>query len=75
MEDLVGSGLIDLLIGPVGLLIGLILAVSGVLREWWVPGRTHRRLQAERDMWMELATRGLETADRAVRLVDPPVEG
>lgn len=53
---------------PVALL--LVAALIGVVREWWVPGPTHRRqlaesLERERE-WRELALTSTGLAERAV---------
>ena len=46
--------------GPVGLL-GLVVFM--ILMGWLVPGRTHRRLEAERDQWQAVALKAMGHAD------------
>jgi hypothetical protein len=48
----------------------LFLGIVGFLREWWVTGRAHRRLQQECDDWKGMALSGTSLAGRAVRLAD-----
>jgi hypothetical protein len=52
--------------GVVGLLV---LIVAGSLRGWWVPGRTHDRVVAERDRFLELATRSTVATEQATKVM------
>ena len=60
--DIISSG------GVVGLLA---VVVVGALKEWWVPGRVHRRAVAEKDFWRSHALRSTSLAEAAVRLAEP----
>lgn len=60
------------LLGPSGLLVLLLIIVVGAVREWWHTGSAYRRLEADRNKWQDLALSLLNTADRAVKLVEPP---
>lgn len=60
---------IDVLLGPFGLAIGLIWALVGVLRGWWVPGKLYKNMEADRDEWKEIALKGIAVGEKAVRLV------
>ena len=75
--------LFDLVIGPGGAVALLLIVVLGVQRGWWYPGSYVRRIEAEkderirkleedRDRWMEMALGLLKTADKAVTMVEPP---
>lgn len=55
-----------------GALVVLAVAVVGALREWWVPGVTYRRCQAEAEEWKRLALKGHSVANRAVEVADAP---
>lgn len=66
------SELLNLLLGPLGLLVALILVVAGAIREWWFTGKAYRRLEAERDHWIQLAMKSVAATDKAVTLVEPP---
>lgn len=50
----------------------LVFVVVGAVREWWFTGAAYRRLEVERDEWKQMALRSLDTADRAVTLVERP---
>lgn len=45
----------------------LAVIVFGAIREWWVPGKTHRRMVEERDTLLKLALRGTTLTERTVR--------
>jgi hypothetical protein len=65
------SELLSMLLGPVGLLVAMILAIMGVIRGWWVPGFWYREMVADRDEWKEMALRSINAADKAVTLAEP----
>lgn len=48
----------------------LAAALVGAVREWWVPGATHRRLldaaEAREERWRDLALNATGLAERAV---------
>lgn len=48
----------------------LAVIVIGAIREWWVPGATHRRIVRERDDLLQLALRSTHTLDRAVSIAE-----
>lgn len=52
--------------GTVALLVVIVL---GSVRGWWVPGRLHERVTAERDRLLELAIRSTNAAKGATDLV------
>lgn len=60
------------LISQGGALALLVFVVVGAVREWWFTGAAYRRLEVERDEWKQMALRSLDTADRAVTLVERP---
>lgn len=64
--------LINLLLGPAGLTVALLFALIGVVRGWWVPGGWYRKLETDRDEWKMIAMRSIDTADKAVTMVEPP---
>ena len=43
------------LLGPLGLLVGTLLAIVALVREWIVPGPAFRRQVRETEMWRRLA--------------------
>lgn len=44
----------------------LAIIVVGAMKEWWVPGPTHRRMVKERDELLRLALSGQEVGSRAL---------
>jgi hypothetical protein len=50
------------------------IVIWGAISEWWVPGRTHRRMVAERDELLKLALHGTRTAERSVRVAETITE-
>ncbi len=46
----------------------LLMAVIiwGAIKEWWVPGVTHRRTVQERDQLLKLAVRGTNVLDKTL---------
>jgi hypothetical protein len=44
----------------------LAVIVVGAMREWWVPGTTHRRTVRERDALLNLALQGQEVGNKAL---------
>lgn len=40
--------------------------IIGAIKEWWIPGKTHRRTVAERDALLKLALDGQEIGTRAL---------
>jgi len=57
--------------GVVGLLVTI---VWGALKEWWVPGRVHRRTVAEKDFWRTHALENTRLTAKAVDLISPASE-
>lgn len=55
---------IDLLLGPGGLTVGLVLAMVGGWRGWWVFGWQYDDAVKERDEWKDAALRGTRVAER-----------
>ncbi len=81
MEELPST--VDLLQDNWGVVTLLVYAIIGVLREWWVPGKTHQRiiggLEAERDGFKDerdglhrgrLAELAIGTGQEALALAD-----
>lgn len=60
-----GVGFVDLLSKASGPTF-LAIVVVGAINEWWVPGRTHRRIVAERDELLRLALVGQEVGGKAL---------
>lgn len=58
-----------------GLVVLLLLIVWGALKEWWVPGVTHRRALQEAEKWKNVATESIRTTERATFLSDKAVRG
>ena len=67
--------------GMIGILATIVI---GAVLEWWVPGRTHRRVISEfnqrlkeaqdsESQWKRYALRMLDTTDKAVTLADKDV--
>lgn len=48
----------------------LAVMVVGLLREWVVPGTRFRKLEQEKDEWKALAMELMQTASKAVRMVE-----
>lgn len=50
----------------------LLMAVIiwGAIKEWWVPGRSHRRIVDERDKLLELAIRGTRVVEKSVQAAE-----
>lgn len=48
------------------LIVGIVVVAVGFLREWVVTGAQYRRLQADRDRWMNLAWSAANTARSGV---------
>lgn len=59
------ADLVDLLANASGPTL-LAIIIIGAIREWWVPGKTHRRTIEERDHMMELLFRSTSTTDKAL---------
>lgn len=53
--------------GVIGLLV---VVVYGAIKEWWVPGKTHKRCLDERDQLLNLALRQANAAEKAVSLAE-----
>jgi len=60
--DIISSG------GVVGVLT---VIVVGALKEWWVPGKVHRRVVTEKDFWRSHALKSTNLAEAAIRLAEP----
>jgi hypothetical protein len=52
--------------GVVGLLV---VIVAGALRGWWIPGKTHDRVIAERDRLLELALASTSATEAAAKVM------
>lgn len=52
----------------IGAFLLLILAVLALVTGKVVPGKTHDRVVKERDLYLEMATRGMELARRTTEL-------
>lgn len=61
---------VQLVVGPAGALIVLLLALVGSIKGWWVPGWQYRDVVRDRDRWMDTALRGLEVADRTTTVIE-----
>lgn len=53
--------------GIIGLLI---VFVIGGVRKWWVFGWMYRELEAERDVWKELALKGTKLTGAAIKVAE-----
>ena len=51
------------------LVLSLFGVVVGAVRGWWVPGRTHDRVLAERDRLLELALASQSTTEAAAQVM------
>lgn len=71
MVDVLGAlkGISPSTIGAYAILIGLVI---GFIKGWLVPGTTHDRVVAERDRYLEMATRGMELAQRVADVAGAP---
>lgn len=58
--------LIDLLLGPGGLLVALLIIIFTGMKGMWVFGWYVRELRDDRDEWKEAALRGTRVAERVV---------
>jgi hypothetical protein len=65
----VDPALIDLLARG-GAFTLLAVMVVGLLRGWVVPGDRYRKMEQERDEWKSLAVELMQTAQKAIRLVE-----
>lgn len=63
---------LPLLLGPYGLVVGLIGFAWAMYKEWLVPGATHRRMREERDAALRRLDRSMHVAGRAVDAATPP---
>jgi hypothetical protein len=72
MVDLFGllKGVNPATFGAYAILLAL---VAGFVFGYIVPGKTHDRVVAERDRYLEMATRGMELAKRAADVAGAPV--
>lgn len=52
-----------------GTLAILVVIVVGSIRGWWVPGRIHERVVAERNRLLELAIRSTSAAKGATEIM------
>jgi hypothetical protein len=52
----------------------LSVIVVGAIREWWVPGATHRRMVDERNELLRLAIRSQKTTERTVRIAEQAID-
>lgn len=50
------------------------IIIWGAIKEWWVPGKTHRRMVAERDELLRLALRGTTITKKTVEAAETFVE-
>jgi hypothetical protein len=62
--------LLDLLLGPLGLTIGLIFALVSGWKGWWVWGKDYRKLEREKNEWKDAALRGTRLAEHVVSRVE-----
>jgi hypothetical protein len=56
--------------GGVVALLALILFGGWKEQPWWVFGREYRRCSAELEHWRDIAMRGMQTTERAVRTIE-----
>lgn len=54
----------------IGTFVLLIVIVWGAIKEWWVPGVTHRRMVDERNELLRLALKGTRVAEKTVQAVE-----
>jgi hypothetical protein len=59
---------IEELLGPTGLTVGLLFVVFAHFRGWWVRGKDYEKLEVEKNEWKQAALRGITTAERAITL-------
>jgi hypothetical protein len=52
------------------LVLGLFGVIVGAMRGWWIPGRTHDRVVAERDRLFELALASTVTAETSAKVME-----
>ena len=60
------ADLIDLLTGPGGLLVALLVIIYTGVRKLWVFGWYAKELRADLEEWKEAALRGTRVAERVV---------
>ena len=60
--------ILNLLLGPLGLTIALILILVAGKRGIWVWGSELQKCEKEKNFWREAALRGTELAEKAVTL-------
>ena len=59
---------INLLLGPLGLTVALLVVLFAGYKGWWVWGKDYARMEKEKDEWKEAALRGTRVAERAVTI-------
>lgn len=59
---------LDLVIGPRGLVVGLLLVLYGVVKEnpWWIPGNIYRRTEQKLDALQAIVTANTVIVARSV---------
>jgi hypothetical protein len=55
----------DLILGPGGLLVGLLILVVTGVKKMWVFGWYATALETDRDYWKQMAVRSLTAAEKA----------
>ena len=65
-----GQQWVDLLLGPGGLLVALLIIIYTGVRRLWVFGWLYSEKAKEADQWREMALRGTTLAEKAVTHVD-----
>ena len=61
--------LIDLLLGPSGLVVFVLFVLFAGWKGWWIWGRDYDKLEQEKNEWKEAALRGTRLAEHAVSRV------
>lgn len=65
---------VDLVVGPGGTLVLLLLILVGGYKGWWVYGPTHNEIVIEKNQWRDATLKSLRAAERGVEVGEKLVE-
>ena len=68
------SDWLDKVLGPGGALVLALVVIFGAIRKWWVPGWVYADVVRERDMYREMALKGVSAAEKLATVVVQPVK-
>lgn len=68
------SEVINILVGPLGVVVLLVVFMYCFIKEWFVTGPRYKEMKADRDMWREHTLRFSKITARTVGVAEKVVE-